>query len=323
MRGRLRFGLNYQYDSNLSFGARLRSEGSTTDQQSANFTLGTSSENAPIAIGIDRAFIKYQYKGLTAWTGKNTNSFYYHDEFFWSENVSHEGVYAEYEFRLSGGWKIKPAAGFFIITSNGTPFRSDRTQKALQIHVNHKTAESELNFATGLFKMDSLGNTPDGAATFPIDYNLSVTTAKYSYNAGTMPISIAANYIINTSDLTTVPTIVANNHQDQKKGYSLTLEYGRLKAKNDYLFGFTYAHIEKYAIVDYFAQDDYMRWGFTGASGTRSSNFQGFELKAAYAFGPKCNITARTFIVNGIAPNKPAATLETNNRFRLDMSIGF
>jgi hypothetical protein len=135
MRGRMRLGLNYEYDKNFSAGFRLRSEGNPADQQSANFTLGNTSDNSPIAIGIDRAFIKYTYHGLTAWTGKNTNSFYYHDEFFWSENVTHEGFYTDFEIKLDGGFKIKPALGFFFINSYGAPFKTDLywTESGLRI----------------------------------------------------------------------------------------------------------------------------------------------------------------------------------------------
>ena len=319
-RTRFRLGFNYDYNNNLSFGGRIRA-GSADDQQSPHITFGNEFEYLPI--GFDRAFIKYTYKGLTAWTGKNSFPFYYQDELFWDEDVSPDGVYAGYEIKNKDATlKVKPAAALFFISSSGTPFDKDRTLIAAQIHANYKKDKVDFNLASGIFNMDSLGNTPDGTESFAVDYNLSVSNIRFTYNTAKLPITVGANLMMNLADLND-SSIVANDHENETMGYDLILEIGKLKAAKDFLVSFTYAHIQKYSVVDYFAQDDWLRWGFSGASGTRSSNFQGLEIRLAYAFGPKCNIMARTYLVKGIAENTPGATLETNNRFRLDMNIGF
>jgi hypothetical protein len=218
--------------------------------------------------------------------------------------------------------KVKPAAGLFFISSSGKPFDTDKSLIAAQVHLNYKAEKSELNLATGIFNMDSLSNLPDGVETFSTDYNLSVSNVSVTYNTAKLPITIGANMMMNLADLTD-STIIANAHDGETMGYDVVFEVGKLKAAKDYLISFTYAHIEKYSVVDYFAQDDWLRWGFSGATGTRSSNFRGFEVMVAYAFGPKCNIMTRAYIVEGIAENTPGATIEINNRFRLDMNIGF
>jgi len=38
-----------------------------------------------------------------------------------------------------------------------------------------------------------------------------------------------------------------------------------------------YAHIEKYAVIDYLAQDDWVRW--ENSNMTRSSNFKVYGIK--------------------------------------------
>ncbi len=98
---------------------------------------------------------------------------------------------------------------------------------------------------------------------------------------------------------------------------------GSIREKNQWLIAYIYAHIEKYAVVDYFAQDDWHRWGFSGATGTRSSNFVGHEIRLAYAIGHKFNIMLRTYFVEGIAKATPASQIEQANRIRLDINIGF
>ncbi len=320
-RVRLRFGFNYTYNQHLSFGARIRT-GSANEQQSPHVTLGAL-ENANLPIGLDRAFVKYNLKGLNAWAGKNSWPFYSHDDLFITQDISPEGLYGEYMVNANKNLTIKPSGGFFIINSSGKSLKRDRTLRAAQLLATQKSSHTELNVSTGFFQMDSLGNTPDGTASFPVNYHLSVTNAKFTYFMQKLPISIAGNLMKNLAELSGTE-IKANNHQDQKTGYTATLELGQLKAAKDFLFSVTYAHIEKYAVLDYFAQDDWMRWGFSGgAGGTRGSNFKGFEFRAGYSFGPKCNLIARAYFIDGIAPNKPGAVLETNNRFRLDMNIGF
>jgi hypothetical protein len=319
-RTRTRLGFTYDYNSNLSFGGRLRA-GAPDDQQSPHVTFGNEFEYLPV--GLDRAYIKYTYKNITAWTGKNTFPFYYQDELFWDEDVSLDGIYAGYQIQnIESTVKIKPSLGMFFISSAGTPFDKDQTLLAGQLHVNSKKDKLELNAASGIFYMDSLGNLPDGAHTFAVDYHLSVSSVRVTYNTATLPITFGANVMQNFATLDD-STIVANQHEYETLGYDIILEVGKLKTAKDYLIALTYAHIEKYSVVDYFAQDDWLRWGFSGASGTRSSNFKGFEIRIAYAFGPKCNIMARTYFVEGIAENTIGSVIETNNRFRLDMNIGF
>lgn len=46
---------------------------------------------------------------------------------------------------------------------------------------------------------------------------------------------------------------------DEKTGYVLGLNLGGLKQKKDWLVGYYYAHIEKFAVVARLAQDDWLR----------------------------------------------------------------
>lgn len=321
MRVRLRFGFNYQYSKTMSFGARIRT-GTANEQQSPHVTLGAT-ESANLPIGLDRAFVKYSNRGLTAWTGKNTFPFYTVDDLFCTADFSPEGAFASYEWKAGSKLKITPAAAYFVLNSTGKSFRRDRSMKAVQAKANFKSGATEVSFSSGLFVMDSLGNTPDGTATFLVNYRESFSNLKITWNRGKLPVSVYGNLMHNFAMLGD-PNMMENSLDNQKTGYSATLEIGGLAAAKNWQLAATWAHIEKYSVVDYYAQDDWMRWGFSGgAGGTRGSNYEGFELRAGYAFGPKFNLVARAYFIDGIAPNKTNATLETNNRFRLDLNIGF
>ena len=320
LRTRARFGFTYQYNEKVEFGMRLRA-GNAADQQSPHVSFGTPGESAPIGLAFDKAYIKVNYKGLWATTGKNTYPFYYHNELFWDEDVTPEGIATGYDWKIGNTTHVKPTVGFFFISSTGKPFDTDVTLKAAQLHVNVAKNKSEINIASGIFSINDLPNLPDGTGTFKIDYKMVVSNLKFTYKSK-IPIAITADIMLNLENYTD-STIIANQHQDQTTGYVVGAELGQLKDKKNYMLGVYYAHIEKYSVVDYFAQDDWLRWGYSSASGTRSSNFEGVELRAGYAFGPKFNLLARTYLCNGIVANTPQSDIETANRFRLDLNIAF
>ncbi len=129
----------------------------------------------------------------------------------------------------------------------------------------------------------------------------------------------------NFTDNAAYPWIAEAQLDQETTGFVASISYGSLKDKNDIQVGYSYAHIPKYSVVDYFAQDDWVSWSFPDSTpGTRSSNFRGHEFKASYAFGPNFNVVTRLYLVDGIKKNMPtAASVESANRFRVDLNIGF
>ena len=133
------------------------------------------------------------------------------------------------------------------------------------------------------------------------------------------------DFVYNLEDCTKTPWITEAQLEEEKTGYVFSFSLGSLEDKGKVQFGYSYAHIEKYAVVDYFAQDDWVSWSFPdNTPGTRSSNFKGHEFQAAYAFGPGFNVVTRLYLVDGIKKNMPTdASIESADRFRVDFNIGF
>lgn len=321
LRTRARFGFTYKYNDKLELGMRIRT-GNPVDQQSPHINFGTPGEFATIPIGFDKAYIKFSSNHFWFWTGKNTFPFYTNNELFWDEDVSPEGITMGYNVKASKTLEIKPVIGLYFIATAGNPFGEDEELRAAQLHLKNTTDKSLVNVAVGYFGFNDLPNVPDGAGTYAINYNDVVTSIKYTQKLK-IPVSIALDLMTNLTDYSSDSVIVANNLTDEKLGYVINLEVGQLANKNNFLIGYYYSHIEKYAVVDYFAQDDWTRWNFDNATGTRSSNFSGHEIRIGYALGPKNNLVFRTYFVKGIAENFPGATIETNSRVRLDWNIGF
>jgi hypothetical protein len=112
---------------------------------------------------------------------------------------------------------------------------------------------------------------------------------------------------------------------NERTGFVTSLSYGSAENKGDWQIGYRYAQIQKYSVVDYFAQDDWVSWSFPdNTPGTRSSNFMGHEFQATYAFGPGFNLVTRLYLVQGIKKNDPAdISRESADRVRIDLNIGF
>jgi hypothetical protein len=89
------------------------------------------------------------------------------------------------------------------------------------------------------------------------------------------------------------------------------------------MFRSTYTYFERYAAVDFLAQNDWARWDYSSFKSPdgRVTNFEGLELLAGYAFDKKLTVNMRYFIVHQLVPF--GISKETGNRVRLDVDIGF
>lgn len=321
MRIRARFGFNYNFNEHFDFGMRIRT-GNNLDQQSPHITLGSPGEFGTIPIGLDKAYIKYNSKNFFLWAGKNSFPFYTNNELFWDDDVNPEGVTVGYTSKSESGLEIKPTIGYYIVGSQGDFFGKDRSLTVGQLYIKKNVSTSAINVAAGFFAFNNLSNTPDGSGTYTLDYDIMTVAAKYTQKLK-VPISIGVDLMMNFTDYSADSNITVNAMEDETLGYVINLEAGQLANKGNFLIGYYYSHIEKYSVVDYFAQDDWTRWGFDSAPGTRSSNFAGHEIRLGYALSPKNNLVFRAYFLEGIQQNYPDATLEKNSRIRLDWNIAF
>ena len=104
-------------------------------------------------------------------------------------------------------------------------------------------------------------------------------------------------------------------NRDETLGYVFSATLGQLKKRRDWLVGYYYAHIETFAVNAAYAQDDWSRFG--SATQSDASDFEGHEIRLAYAFSKNVNLMARMFLVDAIT------TRQDGNRFRLDLNWKF
>jgi hypothetical protein len=315
-RVRARLGFTYTYDEHLTFGARLRT-GNSQDQQSPHQTLGDEFDTK--GVNFDRVYLHGTWDWGWAWGGKNSFPFWAQNELFWDEDVTPEGLAAGTSYDVgNSAIRLKPAAGYFLIesSSSSNEFHDKAYMAAAQLAVEAPAGKKvDVSGAAGRFSFHDNPVTTD-VALADLDSTIWVVGGRAVFKTD-RPWSVGADFMRNTEDY---PTTLFN--RDEDTGYVFQASLGQLKQQKDWLVAYYWAHIEKFAVVARFAQDDWLRWG--SATDTRSSNFEGHEIRLAYAFGPSWNTVLRFYDVEAIELESPTAvSLEDGTRARIDFNVAF
>lgn len=321
LRYRFRFGMNYFLDKNSSFGGRLRT-GNINDQQGPHITLGgNQGEFGLVKIGLEKLFYQFQNKNLKVWVGKNTIPMQKINELFWNDNVFPEGIGLKYKFKFKKKFiqSLAINAGHFIINSNNQTFNKDSYFQFFQLESN--LINKRITLFPALYYFNKIGNFPDGKQTHNLDYTILHIGSLFGITKNST-VKLGVEYYLNLENYTqndSIPT----NLKDQKKGFVISAKYGDVKEKGNWLIHLYYANLEKFAVVDYFSQNDWARWDYSSvnAAGSRISNFYGFELRVGYALKNKFNLILRSYFVEELIT--VGNFKENGSRVRLDLNIGF
>jgi len=307
-RGRIRFGWVYRLAEHYRFGGRLRS-GDPDAQQSPHVTFGDGFDAADV--GIDRLFLQADIGAWRVWAGKNSLPFWKPNELYWDDDVQPEGIAAIY---ASGPLRV--GGGYFTVDDG--PVSNDLSDKAdlFALQLSGKGGLGSITWQAGLGYL-GISDNPDTVNPTILDLDWRVLVASMRIGLQGTRFILDLDLIHNAEDYP-----VDQLNREERDGHVITLRWGDLSQAGHWDLRYYWAHIEKLAVVPYFAQDDWLRWGSGGQ--TRSSNFEGHEFRAAYALTAAMNLTLRLYLVEGITGESPtAATLEDGNRIRLDWNARF
>lgn len=322
LRLRARVGFSYQAHPNLSIGARIRT-GNPQNPQDPHITLGKSKQAFGLyQMSFEKIFLRYTQKGFTLNLGKFSFPFEKQNEVFWNDNVYPEGFSISYSRSFDHTLLPQSAqltAGHFLVHSPGNSLSTESYLQAAQLAFELRPAQ--ISLYAGMFHFEKLPIFPGDNAPCKLDYSI-VNIGGEAQLSTKIPLSIGGDYYHNLSDYSKISD-VSPLFRDQKQGFACFLNYGQLKKKHDILFRLTYARIEKYAIVDYFAQNDWARWDYSGlgAQGSRLSNFHGLDGKIGYVLSDNITLLLRAFFVEALVVS--STHQETGNRVRLDLDIRF
>ncbi len=303
-RYRFRFGLVHKRGDNIEVGARIRT-GNPTDQQSPHQNFGGDFGTKPL--NFDKIYFKYKFESGWFWIGKNSFPFWKQNEMFWDDDVAPEGVSASYSAKdfAGEGSKLTLTGGQYIIDHfNEGLFES--TISAAQVSLNKKSDAVAVTGAAGIYLFNNeAGDSVSYNALNGMDLKIFVASAQVKFNLSTdVPMTLGADYMKNFED----PTM--SGFEDETNGFvaQVSVQPGK------WLLAAYYAHIEKFAVVANFAQDDWWRFG---SGHTDSSDLEGYELRLGYQLGNKMNLVARYYVTDMIKSDKKA------NRFRLDLNVKY
>jgi hypothetical protein len=321
LRYRARVGMNYKANDWASFGIRIRT-GDPDKQQDPNLTLGQGfDEFSSLPIAFETLFFRAQYKWLDAWVGKNAFSFEKQNELFWSDNVFPEGIFVSAFFELESNWiqSMKFSAAHYVMRSNNSSLNKDSYIQVIQATTKHWS--NRLTLFPTFYYFNKMPNIPDGNDTYQINYSIAhlgtkvLAFEKQKITVGLDLYQNLENYQQNDS--------IPDSLKDQKKGIVGSLIWGNLKKKGDFRAAAYYTYLERYAAVDFLAQNDWARWDYRaqGSPDGRVTNFKGLEIAVGYRINKNMTLKMRYFRVNQLIPY--GEYLENGNRIRLDLDIGF
>lgn len=317
-RYRARFGATYKHKDWVSLGFRLRT-GDPKKQQDPHLTIGDEFNSFPIAF--DKVYAKFDYKWFSSWIGKNSFPFEKQNELFWSDNVNPEGVSISGKFKLESSYlqALQINAGHFIVSSKETSTDTDSYFQGIQLVTSHWG--NKLKLFPALYYFKNIPNIPDGEGAFDIDYAIVHLGSQVSINKKPL-IIVGFDFLQNIKNYENVESI-SSAFTDQKKGYISAINIGELKKSGDWKIGLTYTYLERYAAVDFFAQNDWVRWDYSSENSNdgRLTNFKGIEMMGAYAIDSKINLKVRFFAVDQIIAL--GTRKENGNRIRLDFNMKF
>jgi hypothetical protein len=279
-------------------------------------TLGDDFE--PKEVNLDTLHAGFRTRGTWGWVGKNAFPFWKQNELFWDDDVTPEGIALGHRLRLGESAHLAGNFGYFFLddTLESNRFSDKARLAAAQLVAPIPLGGYELLPSLGFFDFKDNPERPSPALR-GVDYKILVLNLKLSVPVLPHRLSLGFDLIRN---LESYPDSLHNG--DQTTGWVAQVLYGSLEKKGELLIGYSYSHIEDYAVVAFLAQDDWLRWG--SESQTRASNFAGHGIRAGYALHSRVNIVARYYDVAGIGlRSRGATTHETGQRLRVDLNLGF
>ncbi len=310
IRIRARLGLDYAATDAFSFGLRLRS-GSDDSHQSPHVTVLDFDDNdtGDADFNFDKWFLKARGERVWSWIGRNSLPLWKQNELYWDDDVTPAGI--AFGFKTGSGERsLAFNSGYFSLPVGMQEFAGNLA--AAQLVFSGKG----FTVAAGLLDVDANPSDADAARLLRSnglrDYSIWVGSLQGKLAKWTLGADVMHN---DESYSPSDPDPVTAAHFDQTDGYVLSVKYGGLGNKGDWLAAVYYAEIEAFAVNASYAQDDWVRWG--SATETRGSDIKGSELRFAYALEKNVNLVARLYLVESIT------TREDGNRFRLDFNYKF
>ncbi len=314
-RVRARVGLTFSATQNFELAMRLRS-GSDFSQQSPHVTVidFDGNDTGDADFNLDKWYVKAKKGGLSWWAGRNSFPFWKQNEFLWDDDATLAGLAGAFTNPVGNKGKLTLNLAYLSLPVGMQEFSGNLAGGQI---VYARSGDLPFTLAAGYLDIDSNPDDRDAAALLlgngSRDYQILVGNFRVESRAGERPLVFGLDFMHNAKSYSANdpdPFTAAN--RGQTDGFVFSAEWGQTGSKGDWRVGYSYARIATFAVNASYSQDDWIRWG--SSNETRSSNFQGHELRYVHELAKWFNLVARLYIVEAIT------TAEDGNRFRIDFN---
>jgi hypothetical protein len=310
-----RLGIKYKYNENWQLGARVRT-GNPDMPQSSDIAIGNNFTGK--GLSLDKAYIKFKKSGFYVNLGKTGMNIWEPDQILWDIDINPEGIGIGKKLYLYEMGKISLKTGYYITGNNSKiydrqSFKQYNYLAVAQIKYNYATAGHQFILAPVYInaKIPEQNNKM-------LNYQILTTYFQYTFRR---KLKLNFDYFHNFENL---ENKVDRLWQTEKNGFLVSAEYNFFYRK--LFIKFSYAGIQKYAVIDRFAQNDWVSLKNKDLSGiyyTSGSNFGGFALSLTYRINKKINTGLHFWKVKSLQQASYEKTPETGTRIRFDISMKF
>lgn len=319
MRIRTRVGALFTSSPRLQFGAQFRT-GNLQDQQGPHFTLGGGAgEFDLIRVGFEKAFMRYKRNNWILQLGKFSLPFVKQDEMFWNDNVYPEGASLSYNLADADSddrWKFT-LSHFVLRVYQGHWSEQGSFNGAQFAYSNSRFSKLYASY----YGFNGIGWIPDNASDERLDYHIINLGGRIHFLRN-HSLWLAADAYINVEDYSD-DDFIREDFQGETNGLVVSIGYGKLEDAGDWAMAVYGAILERFAVVDYLAQNDWARWDYSSAEvpGSRLTNFKGTEVRLSYAAEKNMHLVLRYYYVEDLV--KRGLRHEDGHRIRLDIDVSF
>jgi hypothetical protein len=301
---RARFGVTADVADNVRLGLQLAS--GTDDPISANQTLDTGFNRKQI--GIDRAFFSWAAtEELTFTGGKFANPFFrpggHH--LIYDSDLNPEGLAVRYArgdwfANYAGVWVEERGAADDSIMLGGQFGYRHALDNGMRLtagvsYYDYLETQGRAPFWDG----EPVGNRVDVAGNYLNDFNLAEVFAELNLKAGERPVTVFADYVVNTEA------------GDADTGFALGASLGEITGPRTWRVGYAYQDLEADAVVGTFTDSD---WAGGGTDG------KGHVVEFNYGFRDRLVFGLRYFLNERGAD---AGNEHDFNRFMADVQFNY
>ncbi|WP_395374116.1 putative porin [Marinicella sp. W31] len=276
---RLRLGAKAQVNDDISIGFRIASGGE--NPTSANQTIGDSFSTKDLRL--DRAYVNWNLNDQLTLTGGKMKRPYYRPsemQMLWDDDINPEGVALQYSDNgltaVLGGFSVDERRAEDDVLLFGGQVR-----KAFDIDGSVLTAGlgyydyQNLQGSLPLFDGNPRGNTLDANGGLANDFNIAEAVFEYETMLAERNLSLFTAYYQNTAA------------DDLDSAFGLGFNYGKVKERGTWFFGYSYFDMEADAVYALFNDSNF--------AGGRTDS-KGHILNSGFGLAKNTELRMRYFL---------------------------